>query len=348
MDLNDTKILYTDRLCPAAEHCGGCIYQGVEYAEQYRQKDKAVRRLLDKHDIDESVYLGMEPAICTGGYRNKMEYTFGDLEKGGELELGMHYKGRWMSILTTDECQLVPGPFNTILRSALEFCRSKGYRPYHRKTHEGLLRNLVVRCGVRTGELLVNIVTASDGEANGVNAFFDEEGFRDILLGLETGNMKIVGIMRTFNDSLADAVIDESHKVLWGRDYYNEEILGLKFKVKAFAFFQTNIDAVERLYSDVLEVVPDVSGKTVYDLYCGTGTISQLMASKARDVYGIDIVEDSIEAARSNTELNGISNCHYICGDVKEKLDEIPEKPDVIVVDPPRVGIHDKAVAIKS
>lgn len=345
MDLNETRILNTDRMCPVAEHCGGCIYQGVDYAEQYRQKDKAVRRLLDKHDIDEEVYLGMEPAVCTGGYRNKMEYTFGDLEKGGELELGMHYKGRWMSILTTDECQLVPGPFNIILRSVLEFCRSKGYRPYHRKTHEGLLRNLVVRCGVRTGEILVNIVTASDGKAEGQNAFFDEEGFRDMLLGLDL-DMQIVGILRTFNDSLADAVIDEGHKVLYGRDYYNEEILGLRFRVKAFAFFQTNIDAVERLYSDVLEVVPDVSGKTVYDLYCGTGTISQLMASKAKDVYGIDIVEDSIEAARSNTELNGITNCHYICGDVKEKLDEIPEKPDVIVVDPPRVGIHDKAVAM--
>ena len=343
MDIKDTKILNTDKLCPAAEHCGGCIYQGVDYAEQYRQKDKAVRRLLDKHEIDEELYLGMEPAICTGGYRNKMEYTFGDLEKGGELELGMHYKGRWMSILTTDECQLVPGPFNTVLRSVLEFCRLKGYRPYHRKTHEGLLRNLVVRCGVRTGELLVNIVTASDGELSGN---FDEDGFREMLMELDTGDMNIVGIMRTFNDSLADAVIDESHKVLWGRDYYNEEILGLKFRVKAFAFFQTNIDAVERLYSDVLEVIPDVSGKTVYDLYCGTGTISQLMASKAKDVYGIDIVEDSIEAARSNTELNGITNCHYICGDVKEKLDEIPEKPDAIVVDPPRVGIHDKAVAM--
>ena len=346
MDLKETRILNTGSLCPAADHCGGCIYQGVDYAEQYRQKDKAVRRLLDKHDIDGSVYLGMQPAICTGGYRNKMEYTFGDLEKGGELELGMHYKGRWMSILTTDECQLVPDAFNVILRSVLEFCRSRGYRPYHRKTHDGLLRNLVVRCGVRTGELLVNIVTASDGTANGNNAFFDEEGFRDLLTGLDTGDMKIVGIMRTINDSLADAVIDESHEVLWGRDYYNEEILGLRFKVKAFAFFQTNIDAVERLYSDVLDVVPDVSGKTVYDLYCGTGTISQLMASKAKDVYGIDIVEDSIEAARSNTELNGIMNCHYICGDVKEKLDEIPEKPDVIVVDPPRVGIHDKAVAM--
>ena len=339
MEINETKILNTDKICPAAEHCGGCIYQGVPYAEQYAAKDKSVRRLLNKHDIDESVYLGMEPAICTGAYRNKMEYTFGDLEKGGELELGMHYKGRWMSILTTDECQLVPGQFNLILRSVLEFCRSKGYRPYHRKTHEGILRNLVVRCGVRTGEILVNIVTASSEP-------FDDEGFKNVLLGLDLGDMQLVGVLHTYNDSVADAVIDERHEILYGRDYYNEEILGLRFKVKAFAFFQTNIDAVERLYSDVLKVVPDVSGKTVYDLYCGTGTISQLMASAAKDVYGIDIVEDSIEAARSNTELNGISNCHYICGDVKEKLDEIPEKPEVIVVDPPRAGIHDKAVAM--
>ncbi|MBR0399670.1 MAG: 23S rRNA (uracil(1939)-C(5))-methyltransferase RlmD, partial [Mogibacterium sp.] len=343
---------YTERLCPACEHCGGCIYQGTPYEEQLAAKDKAVRRLLDKHDIDQDVYLGMEPAICTGRYRNKMEYTFGDLEKGGELELGMHYKGRFMSIITTDECQLVPPSFNIVLRAVLDFCRKNGYVPYHRKTHLGLLRNLVVRCGVRTNELLINIVTSSEPG-------FDEEGFRELLLGLDLRSdeekakgisadesMRIVGILRTFNDSVADAVIDESHKLLYGRDYYNEEILGLRFKVKAFAFFQTNIDAVERLYSDVLEVVPDVSGKTVYDLYCGTGTISQLMASKAKEVYGIDIVEDSITAARSNTELNGIGNCHYICGDVKEKLDEIPVKPDVIVVDPPRVGIHDKAVAM--
>ena len=337
MDVSEVRILNTNKLCPAAEHCGGCIYQGVPYSEQYAAKDKSVRRLLEKHKIDEDVYLGMEPAICTGAYRNKMEYTFGDLEKGGELELGMHFKGRFMSIITTDECQLVPASFNKVLRSVLEFCRSKGYRPYHRKTHEGLLRNLVVRCGVRTNELLINIVTAS--------AEFDEDGFRDMLLDLQPElGMEIVGIMRTFNDALADAVIDESHKTLYGREYYNEEIHGLKFKVNAFAFFQTNIDAVERLYRDVLKVVPDVSGKTVYDLYCGTGTISQLMASEAKDVYGIDIVEDSIEAARYNTALNGIENCHYICGDVKEKLDEIPVKPDVIVVDPPRAGIHDKAV----
>lgn len=351
MDLSQTRTTYTENLCKASEHCGGCIYQGVPYAEQYAAKDKAVRKLLKAHKIDEDVYQGMEPAICTGAYRNKMEYTFGDLEKGGELELGMHFKGRFMSIITTDECQLVPAPFNMIVHSVLNFCRSEGYTPYHRKTHLGLLRNLVVRCGVRTGEILVNIVTSSEPG-------FDEERFKELILALdlrtlserEAGEegMKIVGIMRTFNDSVADAVIDESHKILWGRDYYNEEILGLKFKVKAFAFFQTNIDAVERLYSDVLRVVPDVSGKTVYDLYCGTGTISQLMAGAAKDVYGIDIVEDSITAARSNTELNGIDNCHYICGDVKEKLSEIPKLPDVIIVDPPRVGIHDKAVAMLS
>ena len=310
----------SESLCPAAEHCGGCIFQGVEYEEQLRQKDRAVRKLLDKHDIDESVYLGMEPALSCYGYRNKMEYTFGDLEKGGELELGMHYKGRWMSVMTTGECQLVPPAFNIVLRAVLDFCRKKGYRPYHRKTHEGLLRNLVVRCGVRTNELLVNIVTASDGSAafRGVNPVFDEQRFTEMMLSLDlrsdaekasgSQGMKLVGLMRTFNDSVADAVIDESHKILYGRDYYNEEILGLRFKVKAFAFFQTNIEAVERLYSDVLRIVPDVCGKTVYDLYCGTGTISQLMASAAKDVYGIDIVEDSIIAARSNTELNGIKN----------------------------------------
>ena len=334
------------KVCPQAEHCGGCIYQGVKYEEQFASKDKAVRRLLEKHDIDEAVYLGMKPALSCYAYRNKMEYTFGDLEKGGELELGMHFRGRFMSILTTDECQLVPACFNQILHSTLEFCRSKGYRPYHRKTHEGLLRNLIVRCGVRTGEVLVNIVTSSTES-------FNDEGFKDMLLGLNLAPnisngqdvpMHIVGILHTYNDSVADAVIDERHELLHGRDYYNEKILGLKFRVKAFAFFQTNIDAIERLYSDLMEVVPDVSGKTVYDLYCGTGTISQLLASKAKEVYGIEIVEDAVEAARENTELNGIQNCHYICGDVRKTLDEIPEKPDMIVVDPPRAGIHDKAV----
>lgn len=322
--------------CEMAEFCGGCLHQGVPYDNQLAQKDREIRRLLDKHKIDAEIYQGIVPAITPYNYRNKMEYTFGDFEIGGELELGMHRKKSFMSIITTDCCQLVPDCFNTVLRSTLEFCRSKGYKFYHRKTHEGLLRNLVVRCGVRTNELLINIVTSSEEG-------FDEDAYKDMLLALDL-DMEIVGIIRTFNDSVADAVIDQGTRILFGRDYYMEEILGLKFKVKAFAFFQTNIDAVERLYSDALEVIPNIDDKIVYDLYCGTGTISQLMASRAKEVYGVEIVEDSVTAAVANTELNGITNCHYICGDVKEKLSELTEKSDVIVVDPPRVGMHDKVV----
>ena len=323
-------------ICHLAEYCGGCLYQGVDYEDQLAQKDKSIRKLLDAHKIDESIYHGVVPAVTPYEYRNKMEYTFGDFEIGGELGLGMHRKKSFMSIITTDSCQLVPNSFNKVLSATVEFCRSRGYSFYHRKTHQGLLRNLVVRCGVRTNELLINIVTSSEEG-------FDEDAYKDMLLALDL-DMSIVGIIRTFNDSFADAVINEGTKILYGRDYYNEEILGLKFQVKAFAFFQTNIDAVERLYSDALKVIPNIDNKTVYDLYCGTGTISQLMASRAKEVYGIEIVRDSVIAAEENTKLNGINNCHYICGDVKEKLAELSEKPDVIVVDPPRVGMHDKVV----
>ncbi|MBQ0040748.1 MAG: 23S rRNA (uracil(1939)-C(5))-methyltransferase RlmD [Clostridiales bacterium] len=327
----------TRDICKFHELCGGCLYQGVDYENQLAQKDKEIRRMLAKHKINEGIYQGMVPAFSCYGYRNKMEYTFGDFEIGGELELGMHRKRSFMSVLSTDECQIVPDQFNQVLRTTLDFCREKGYSYFHRKKHAGLLRNLVVRCGVRTNELLINIVTTTEEG-------FDEEGYKDMLLSQDWGEMTIVGIIRTFNDSVADAVIDEGTKILYGRDYYNEKILGLKFKVKAFAFFQTNIPAVERLYSDALEMIPNIDNKTVYDLYCGTGTISQLMASRAREVYGVEIVEDAVIAARANTELNGITNCHYICGDVKEKLSELTEKPDVIVVDPPRVGMHDQVV----
>ncbi len=323
-------------LCPMSENCGGCIYQGVPYEEQLASKDRQVRKLLINHNIDIDTYEGMKAAFSPYRYRNKMEYTFGDLSIGGRLEVGMHKKGHFMSIITTDECQLVPEDFNKILRATRDYCEEKGYTKYHKKTHQGILRNLIVRCGVRTNEILVDIVTTSEPG-------FDEEDFKNMILGLDL-EREVVGVLRTINDRLADAVYDDGTKILYGRDYYNEEILGLKFKVKTFAFFQTNIEAIERLYSEALELIPDIDAKTVYDLYCGTGTITQLMALKAAKVYGVEIVEDAVEAAKMNAELNDIHNCEFICGDVKEKLSELAEKPDVIVVDPPRMGMHDKVV----
>ena len=252
------------------------------------------------------------------------------------MTLGMHKKGNYMSIITVDECQLVDQDFNRILSYTLNFAEKREYKFYHKKSHRGLLRNLIVRKGVRTGQLLVNIVTSSQED-------FDEDGFVSGLLALELDN-EVVGVLRTFNDRLADAVVCDSLKTLWGRDYYMENLLGLSFKVSAFSFFQTNIEAVERLYAEALNLAGCLTGKNVFDLYCGTGTISQIMALKAKSVLGIELVPEAVAAATENARLNGLDNCRFIAGDVFEVLKTVEEKPDVIVVDPPRVGIQTKAL----
>lgn len=328
--------IITKSNCPHHELCGGCQYQGIEYGKQCEIKQNEILALLDEYQISRDVYDGFRKANTQFSYRNKMEYTFGDLTKGGELELGMHQKGKFMSVVTTDHCEIVSEDFNKILARTKQFCLEKKYPLYNKKTHEGILRNLIIRAGINTGELLIDIVLAS-------NHKFDNDAFVEALLELPL-DFKIVGILRTKNDSLADAVVDEGTEVLYGRDFYNEKILGLNFRVQVFAFFQTNIPAIEILYSDAIELISDIDDKIVYDLYSGTGTISQLMASRAKEVYGIEISKDAVNSAVKNTELNKISNCHYIVGDVKDELDNISVPPDVLVVDPPRIGLHNSVI----
>lgn len=323
-------------VCRDKDICGGCVYQGVPYEEQLSNKFGEVKGLLDKKDIRYGELLPIEGAPSRYGYRNKMEYTFGDMEKNGPMTLGMHKKKHFMSIVTVDQCQLVHEDFNVILRGVLEFASSRGYTHYHKKAHKGLMRHLIVRRGIRTGELLVNVVTSSEDG-------FDENAFVEMIRALPLEN-QVVGILRTINDRLADAVYCDELRVLWGRDYYNEEILGLKFKVSAFSFFQTNVDAVERLYSYAVSLIDDFENKEVFDLYCGTGTITQVLARKAKEVIGIELVEEAVEAAKANAALNGLDNCRFLAGDVFEVLDSLPDKPEVIVVDPPRVGISSNAL----
>ncbi len=324
------------KICQHDEFCGGCIYQGVPYEQQLKAKNSEVLSLLEKKDIKVEKIDYIEGCPSQYRYRNKMEYTFGDFVKDGELCLGMHKKKNFMSIVTVDQCQLVDQDFNKIISFTLEFANKNGYKHYHKKSHEGLLRNLIIRKGERTKELLINIVTSSE-------TGFDEEGFVTGLHNLDLDN-QIVGVLRTFNDNIADAVNCQHLEILWGRDFYMEEILGLKFKVSAFSFFQTNVEAVERLYSESLALIDDLQGKSVFDLYCGTGTISQILALKASKVLGIEIVEEAVQAAKENAKLNGLDNCQFIAGDVFEVLKNVEEKPDVIVVDPPRVGMTNKAV----
>ena len=327
--------------CPHDEVCGGCIYQGIPYEEQLKIKEREIQKLLKKNKVCPDKIDSIEGCPSQYAYRNKMEYTFGDLVKDGEITLGMHQKGRFMSIITVDQCQLVHPDFNKILRATLDFVIDKGYPKYNKKSHAGLMRNLIIRRGVSTSEILVNIVTASDEKA-GIT--FDSREYSDMIQSLDLEN-KLVGVLRTECDTLADAVIPDKTEIIWGRDYYMEELLGLKFKVSAFSFFQTNVEAVKRLYSEALALIPDIEGKLVYDLYCGTGTISQIMALKAAKVLGVEIVEEAVDAARENAALNKLDNCEFFAGDVYKVLEgQDFEKPDVIVVDPPRAGIQPKAL----
>ena len=323
-------------LCPHREFCGGCIYQDVPYEKQLEEKEREVLSLLEAKGVKPEKTDRIEGCPTPFCYRNKMEYTFGDFVKDGEMTLGMHRKKNFMSIVTVDSCRLVDPDFNVILRAVLDFAVEKGYTFYHKRSHSGLLRNLIIRKGIRTGELLVNIVTTSEEG-------FDEAEFTEKLLSLNLNN-KVIGILRTYCDSLADAVVPDSLKTLYGRDYYMEKLLGLDFKVSAFSFFQTNVEAAERLYTEALALVDSFEGKNAFDLYCGTGTISQVLALKAKEVLGIELVEEAVDAARENAALNGLDNCRFIAGDVFKVLSEVADKPDVIVVDPPRVGIQPKAL----
>ena len=265
---------FDDIVCVHNEFCGGCSFQNISYAEQLEIKENEILTLIDKKKLSVNLIEKIEPSPIKFRYRNKMEYTFGDLVKDGEMTLGMHKKGFHMSIVTVDQCQLVHEDYNKVLKAVLEFVREKGYRKYNKKTHTGFLRHLIVRTGYNTGEMLVNLVVSSQDS-------LDESEFKEMIMSLELLH-KVVGIMVTVNDDKADAVQKNGVKVIYGRDYYIEKLLGLQFKVSIFSFFQTNIAAVERLYRQAMDLIDDLSGKVVFDLFCGTGTISQSMAKSAK------------------------------------------------------------------
>ena len=324
--------------CIHKDLCGGCIYQGIEYDEQIKIKEDFVLSLIAENNLTIKEYLGIEKAPFIYNYRNKMEYTFGDLVKDGPMTLGLHQKKRFMSVLDTDNCLIVDPDYNEIVKAVKNHALEKGYNKYNKKTHEGLLRHLVVRKGVRTKELLVNIVTTSTEP-------FDEDSFLNALKAIEPDlNNRIVGVLHTINNSIADTIIPEKVNLLYGRDHYKENLLGLEFHVGAFSFFQTNVEAIERLYSEAISMLSEIEDKTIYDLYCGTGTISQILAKKAKKVIGIEIVEEAVDSARNSAKLNNIENVTFIAGDVLKTVHTVSDKPDIIVVDPPRSGIHPKAL----
>ena len=369
----------TEPLCRHFGQCGGCTYQNLPYEKQLKLKEEQVRALLLPvvPNIDE-VFEGIKGSPVQLGYRNKMEFSFGDSSKDGELELGLHKRGSFYDVISVKDCRIVDEDYRIILSETLSYFRGKETPYYHKMRHEGYLRHLLVRKAVKTGEILIDLVTTSKEPAPTICtevSLIDD--WMEVMLTIErSGHLKgkIAGILHTINDSLSDTVMNDKTDILYGKDYFYEELLGLKFKISPFSFFQTNSLSAEVLYDTAREYVLSCAGHRVvkegeddsglhnkerysgneelliekkgviYDLYSGTGTIAQLLAPVADKVIGVEIVEEAVEAAKANAELNGLHNCEFISGDVLKVLDEIEDKPDMIVLDPPRDGVNPRAL----
>ena len=377
LSTEETSPLECGSPCPHFGECGGCTYLSLPYEEQLKIKEEQVKKLLSvplAEQEEEWVFEGIKGSPTQRGYRNKMEFSFGDEYKDGPLALGMHKRGSFYDIVTVRDCEIVDEDYRKILRFTRDFFDGTSF--YHRLRHEGYLRHLLVRKAVKTGEILIALVTTSQWDAESMpNAEMQcEQGkleaWKERLLNLDLAG-EITGVLHIVNDSVADVVQSDRTDILYGQDYFYEELLGLKFKISTFSFFQTNSLGAEVLYETAREYIGDLGAggaeddetgvnvngvdpgaekksaepdKVVFDLYSGTGTIAQLMAPVAKKVIGVEIVEEAVEAAKKNAELNGLHNCEFIAGDVLKVLDDIEEKPDMIILDPPRDGIHPKAL----
>ena len=336
--LEKSPLEVREPVCKNFPACGGCMYQTMSYEEQLKMKETQVKGLLQEavgSDTDLH-WEGIHGSPIEFGYRNKMEFSFGDEYKDGPLSLGLHKKGSTYDVLTASDCKLVHPDMTAILSSVLDFFTELGAVHYKKMQHTGYLRHLLLRRGVTSGEILVHVITTSQAE-------YDYAPLVSRLLALPLEG-KIVGIMHIINDSLSDVVQSDETRLLYGQDYFYETLLGLRFKISTFSFFQPNSLAAEVLYSIVRDYIGDTKDKEVFDLYSGTGTIAQLLASVAKEVIGVEIVEEAVEAAKVNAALNGLTNCRFIAGDVLKVLDDLTEKPDMIILDPPRDGIHPKAL----
>jgi 23S rRNA (uracil1939-C5)-methyltransferase len=320
-----------DRVAPRAPH-PGAPWQVLPYERQLEAKqaqvDDALRRIgrLDGFELEPIV-----EAVEQWRYRNKLEYSFGT-DGDGRLVCGFHAPGRWDEIVEVTDCLLASEDGNAARERVVAWCRAQGLTAHDRRTGKGLLRNLVVRESRRDGELQVRLLT-SPGQ-------LDREG-------LVQAAEPVGGLLWTQLDSVAETTQGGETELISGSDRLEEEILGMRVRISPGAFFQTNTEMAERLYRLAIEYAAPAASDRVYDLYCGIGTIGLLMAPRAREVWGLELVEEAIADAIANARLNEVENANFFAGDVRLALRELVERagrPDVLVVDPPRSGLSQKVV----
>ncbi|MFW6281880.1 MAG: 23S rRNA (uracil(1939)-C(5))-methyltransferase RlmD [bacterium] len=337
LEVIDKSPLEEESVCNHYDNCGGCNRQAINYEKQMNIKSNQVKDLFEKNDLKYNIFKDIVPGPKIFEYRNKMEFSFGDLNKGGTIQLGMHPQGHRFDVVSVTSCKLVDNDFRLILSTVLDYFRQKDFKKYHVISREGYLRNLVIRKGLKTGEILVNLVTTSQ----------TSNDYSDLTKNLLNLNLdgELVGFLQTINDDYADTIKCDELITHHGRNYFYEKLLELTFKITPFAFFQPNTFGAEKLYSTVINFISDAKSKIIFDLYCGTGTISQILARDADKVYGIELIEEAVEMARENATINNdLGNCEFIAGDVLEKIDLLNDQADIIVIDPPRPGIHPKTL----
>lgn len=328
------------RTQPECSHfgfCGGCLLQNLKYEHQAGFKAKQVKNSLIHiggfEDININPILGSEKLYF---YRNKMEFSF-EKNENGELILGLHPKGRYDQVFDLKECFLQSELSNKIVHWIREFFREKKLSTYDLNKHQGFLRYLTIREAKNRSEVMVNLVT-NKGE------FPSEEEFAD---GLVERFPEIKSVVRNINSKLASIAVGEEQVLLAGKDFITEKVGDFLFDLSANSFFQTNSYQVERLFNVVKEFADLKGEENVLDLYCGTGTISIFLSPEAKKVIGVESLAQSVEDAQRNAQKNKVSNCEFICGEAKKVLSELitrGEKFDVVVVDPPRAGLHPDVV----
>ena len=320
-----------DRIAPRADH-PGAPWQVLSYERQLEVKQGQVFDALRRIGKLEGFALEpIVPAVEQWRYRNKLEYSFGT-DAAGELVCGFHAPGRWDEIVAIEECLLASERANAAREQIVSWCRAQGLTAYDRRGGEGLLRNLVVREGRRTGAIQVRLVTG-DGRLN-----------RESLIAAGAG---LDGLLWTRQPGVAETTRGGQTELLAGSDRFEETLGGMRFEISAEAFFQTNTEMAERLYQVAIEYAQPVGFERVYDLYCGIGTIGLLMSPRVAEVWGLELVPEAISDAIANARHNEVDNAHFFAGDVRLAMRELVERagrPDVLVVDPPRSGLSQKIV----
>jgi 23S rRNA (uracil1939-C5)-methyltransferase len=321
-----------DRIEPVAHH-PGAPWQVLSYERQLEVKQQQVDEALTR--IGRLSGYTLEPIIPAEQqwrYRNKLEYSFGE-DDAGRLICGFHAPGRWHEIVEVTDCLLASTEGNGVRERVVEWCRGQGLPAYDRRTGEGLLRNLVVREGRRTGQLQVRLVTAPGK--------IDTDGFVEAVADPNTS------LLWTRTDAPSETTVGGDTELVAGGDRLEEQLGGLSLSISPGAFFQTNTEMAERLYGVAVEFAGLTGFERIYDLYCGIGTIGLELAPRAAELYGLELIPEAVADAIENAKRNEIDNAHFYAGDVRLALRELVDtagRPDVLVVDPPRAGLSQKIV----